>query len=75
MDKKYLKYLKYDYKERIKTLDNSLRANAEFLIKVVGKYHTLLSLSKQKIYTNKRLKTPKSGHSKIQSTLKSFLRE
>ena len=44
IDPEYLKYMKYDYRDRIKRLNFAIERNQDFLLTIVGEYHSLLKL-------------------------------
>ena len=75
MDPKYKKYLKFNVQKRIKQLESSLYVNQDFLEAIAEEYKFALNLPEFGIYDKYRFYTPKGGHAKIKSIIKSLMRE
>merc|ERR1712159_404263 len=75
MDSKYKKYLKFDIQERQKMLSDSISVNTKFIHKITNDYLFMLGLNKKHVYAKRLFKSPESGHDKVLSQVKAFMRE
>ena len=77
MDVKYLRYLKYNYTERIERISGCIQKNGRFLAKIAEKYHAMLNLPTPEYSRlhERGQKSTEAGKEKMRLLLKAFTRE